>query len=155
MPLWLVGGLGAAKNFLTSTLGMLVMGAACLAIYTGVVAHIARQGVADRVQTRIINRTHRVIQKEAGRVETVTKRVVVWNRKAERELAKARKERGALLQEIERASHANDGVACLGADSLRRLAALGRSKGLSLQPGSGSPGAADRAAQPDTPGAVP
>lgn len=95
-----------------------------IALYTGAVAHFARQGVADRVQTRIVTKIQREQGRETVRRETVLQKVQV---RSQRDIATIQKQQAhidQLVQESQRASIAHDNDACLSAEQLLRIAAV-------------------------------
>ena len=92
--------------------------------YTLAVAHFARQGVADRVQTRIVTKIQREQGRETIRRETVLQKVQV---RSQRDIATIQKQQARidqLVQESNRASIAHDNDSCLSAEQLLRIAAV-------------------------------
>jgi PP-loop superfamily ATP-utilizing enzyme len=92
--------------------------------YTLAVAHFARQGVADRVQTRIVTKIQREQGRETIRRETVLQKVQV---RSQRDIATIQRQAARieqLVQESNRASIANDADACLDPAAVLRIAAV-------------------------------
>lgn len=107
--------------------GPVAISVACLialSAYTGAVWHLARKGVADRVQTVTVTKFVKADAKETVRRETVLERVQVRSQSDIKKIDQLATKLAAAQEESRRASLALDNDACLPADSVLRLAAI-------------------------------
>jgi hypothetical protein len=134
MTVWLFvvgllrGALGLVRGLWASTAGRyaLISWAAAigLIVLVAVVAHQARKGVADHVQAQVVAKVQKATTKETVRREAALRQVQVRSAADVAQIRRLQAERAKLLEEIDHASVAHDGDACLGPDSVRRLQAL-------------------------------
>ena len=106
-------------------IALTLAGAVAVGLYTFAITHHTAKRAAAKAEVRVVTRYLKADAKETIRLEAVIQKVQVRAAGDVRRIERQAAEIAKLRQEVARASVSHDHESCLGADSVRRLAAVG------------------------------